>query len=367
MEQKELADMGGMIRTLRKQQGYTVHELAYMTMLDPAELEAIEEGYLRPGGSSLILLGNALRVDHKELLNGRAVPVYTDSELMRICGEIRSLLGKIERDHEFMRNLKPETYESQTVLAADAVIRVYENSIGREPAESMIRRLTPEGRVTYAAMCQEYLRFGREVDRCLHMGLNPRNALYIGDTPQVLVDHAGCAPLPMYITQSHFRKSIREKSERNSHYHGLTVEEVKRLPESLQDPAIIMRSSTREDALLVVLGYRDADGQAVVAAINPGGTATYDLKQTASNFVLSVYGKARIETLIRYRLADGQIYYISEERCRDLALPELPLLRGGIDPAENIIDNSRADVNHNTAKKTDTGKKAEKRELTPRL
>ena len=42
---------------------------------------------------------------------------------------------------------------------------------------------------------------------------------------------------------------MKEKSEGQPHFHGLTLEEIKRLPEELEDPAVLSQSPTREDLL----------------------------------------------------------------------------------------------------------------------
>lgn len=46
------------------------------------------------------------------------------------------------------------------------------------------------------------------------------------DTPQILMD-VGCDKLPMLYTQQHLKDALHKKSENNSHWHGLTIEQIK--------------------------------------------------------------------------------------------------------------------------------------------
>lgn len=145
----------------------------------------------------------------------------------------------------------------------------------------------------------------------------------------------------MLLTQSHVKNSVRNRMQTNSHYHGLTMEEIRRLPEALETPAVIMGSSTREDALLAVLDYRDRYGQPIVAAIIPEGKGVYGLQKRRSNFILSVYGKEDVGRLIRHMHEENKIYYMHEERSRELALPLLSLQRGNKNLASDSMIKQR--------------------------
>lgn len=194
--------------------------------------------------------------------------------------EISHSIEQIKADHEYFRmilesigfgyeELLREPWESAVVA-----IREYEISIGRELSDSVLKHYRKEQLIQYADLCRQYMAFGRETEQCMAGELNPRNAVWVCNTPPVFAS-AGCRSLPMLFTQSHIRNCMKDRIRTNSHYHGLTMEKMKRLPEALADPAVIMRSSTREDALLVVLGYRDGYAQPVVAAVIPEGKGVY--------------------------------------------------------------------------------------------
>ena len=95
----------------------------------------------------------------------------------------------------------------------------------------------------------------------------------------------------MHITQKHIVDCLHEKTYNNDHYHGLSVQELKRLPEALESPVILAESLTKEDSLVAVLDYREQDGNPVIVAVRLNGNAIYELRRVDSNFITSAYGK----------------------------------------------------------------------------
>ena len=269
--------------------------------------------------------------------------------------EIQKYMEEARTDQEYFQILlegietgKNSAYKEVWSSLKETVVRIireYETSIGRMPEESALNRYQGERLVRYAAACRQYLAFGKETDQCLAGELNPRNAVWVCNTPPVF-GASGCRSLPMLLTQSHAKNSVRHRTQTNSHYHGLTMEEIRRLPEALETPAVIMGSATRKDALLAVLGYRDRYGQPVVAAVVPEGKGVYGLQKRRSNFILSVYGKEDVGRLIQHMHEENKIYYMNEERSRELALPLLSLQRGNKNLASNfMIKQKKENVN----------------------
>ena len=102
----------------------------------------------------------------------------------------------------------------------------------------------------------------------------------------------GLRDLPMHITQKHIINCTHEKAVNNIEYHGLSKEEIKKLPEALENPVILTESfDSKEDSLVAVLDYRDKDGKPIIVAIHPNGQAVYELRKVESNFVQSMYGR----------------------------------------------------------------------------
>lgn len=223
-------------------------------------------------------------------------------------------------------------------------IRAYENSV-EMPEVQRLTCLDHKGGIHLKAgdgladtepylrrawQCADYLRFGDEVD-AVTCGDFPRtNALKICATPPLYIE-AGFRQVPMLYTQRHLLDAIRPKSDYDSHCHGLTVAQAKRLPELLSDPVMLCDSPTRDDVLLALLCEADGDGLPLIAAIKPNGHGVYNLRETDTNFILAVYGRTDFPLYFERQITPERVVYYNEERGRELnALAKLHLLRSHV-------------------------------------
>lgn len=218
-------------------------------------------------------------------------------------------------------------------------IREYENSV-EMPATERVTRLDPARKVhlidgddkasdfkKYAERCMEYLRFGDEVDLATSGGMEDVNQLKVCDTPEILIK-AGFSQQPMLYTQRHLLDALHPKSDDNYHWHGLTVEQVKRLPYLLENPVLLSDSPARKDTLLAVLPEVDGDKLPLIVAIKPDGKGNYELQEIETNHILSVYGKDDFEKYFEERITPQRVVYYNEKQGRKLeALAELQLFR----------------------------------------
>lgn len=201
----------------------------------------------------------------------------------------------------------PELEEAKRKIAA------YEKSIGR--TESMINQASTEQILAYGKKCESYLNFGNSVDRVLHpleRASPRREAVLVCTTPGILRE-VGLKDLPMHITQKHILDCLHEKTINNNHYHGLSVQELKRLPEALESPIILAESLTKENSLVAVLNYREQDGNPVIVAVRPNGNAIYELRRVDSNFITSTYGKDNFSEFYQRILDQGKLLYVNRE------------------------------------------------------
>lgn len=221
-------------------------------------------------------------------------------------------------------------------------IREYENSV-EMPATERVTRLDPDRKVhlidgddkapdfkKYAARCAEYLRFGYEVD-AVTCGEYPRTAaVKLCDTPPLL-RAAGFQALPMLYTQRHLRDAIRPKDEYDPHRHGLSVAQLKRLPELLETPVMLCDSPARTDTMLAVLCDVDCDNLPLIMAIRPNGRGYYEMGEIETNFILAVYGRSNFRQYFDNLITPDRVVYLNEKRGRELnALAKLQLLRSHI-------------------------------------
>ena len=193
--------------------------------------------------------------------------------------------------------------------------------------------------------------FAEQVDEVLAGTFDRFNALKVCDTPQILLD-VGCKQLPILYTQKHLKDAVHEKSKENPHWHGLTVEQVKQIPELLENPAILMDSLNNDGSLVAVLPMLDNDGNPLFATIKPNGFGTYEYELVDSNFMLSVYGKENgFEQYIKNAIADNKILYWNKEKSQEIQCAELLMVQGlDILDSDKILHQSNSLVNPNVVR-----------------
>lgn len=153
------------------------------------------------------------------------------------------------------------------------------------------------------------------------------SALYIEETPNILAE-VGLGDLPLCMTKAHMKNALHEKDPSNPHWHGVPEGVVRRLPDLLSKPAMILRSKTTPGDIVVVLQAADADGNPIVATIRPNGSAWVDKVAGPANFITSVYGRDNFapkagetskNNLLYLALRDRGIMYWNEKRTETLA------------------------------------------------
>lgn len=209
-------------------------------------------------------------------------------------------------------------------LNAARTIREYESSIQRPKAErtindSILSALLrgdelPEMDVKairqYGIQCSEYL-----------------------DTPYVF-RRAGFDNLPFIYTQRHLRNAIAPK-EADSHQHGLTIEQIKSLPEKLEEPVVVFDQpnytvngrSFEGKGVAAVLDMYDPDGVPVIAYFFPNGYGTKTNDNGCSNVIASLYGRDNFTSYLARAANEKKILYIDSEKYEQME-KELPRYGG---------------------------------------
>ena len=301
---------------LRAQQGMSLEEAAEKMYLSVPEVKAVEKGVLQLQPESLQLFCNACGVSVDALREGKVIKQASADQLKEGINKMTRQIDQLENNQTYLQEIverygleaSPELEEAKRKIAA------YEKSIGR--TESMINRASTEQVLAYGKKCEAYWEFGNSVDRVLHpMGkASPRReAVLVCTTPEILRE-VGLKDLPMHITQKHIVDCLHEKTYNNDHYHGLSVQELKRLPEALESPVILAESLTKEDSLVAVLDYREQDGNPVIVAVRLNGNAIYELRRVDSNFITSAYGKDNFSEFYQRILDQGKLLYANREK-----------------------------------------------------
>ena len=74
----------------------------------------------------------------------------------------------------------------------------------------------------------------------------------------------------MLYTQKHLKNAVKPLDEKE-HQHGLTVEQIKKLPELLEAPVMVFDSISKKDSLVVVTSEFDTNDNPVVVSVKPNG------------------------------------------------------------------------------------------------
>lgn len=301
---------------LRAQQGMSLEEAAEKMYLSVPEVKAVEKGVLQLQPESLQLFCNACGVSVDALREGKVIKQASADQLKEGIDKMTRQINQLENNQTYLQGVveryglevSPELEEAKRKIAA------YEKSIGR--TESMINQASTEQFLAYGKKCESYLNFGNSVDRVLHpleRASPRREAVLVCTTPEILRE-VGLKDLPMHITQKHIVDCLHEKTYNNDHYHGLSVQELKRLPEALESPVILAESLTKEDSLVAVLDYREQDGNPVIVAVRLNGNAIYELRRVDSNFITSAYGKDNFSEFYQRILDQGKLLYANREK-----------------------------------------------------
>lgn len=184
--------------------------------------------------------------------------------------------------------------------------------------------------------------FSEQVDDVLDGNADRYSDLKVCDTPQLLLD-VGCDQLPMLYTKKHLRDALHEKSEKNHHWHGLTVEQIKKVPDLISDPLIVFDSISINDkakgSIITVLNAVDNDNSPIIVSIKPNGKGNYELETIDSNFITSIYGKDNSFSNFIERAANANnILYWNKQKSQELfSVLGLHLPKGLNDLDSNII------------------------------
>lgn len=154
--------------------------------------------------------------------------------------------------------------------------------------------------------------FAEQVDEALSGKLPFYTSLKVCDTPQILID-VGCEQLPMLYTQKHLKNAILPPDERN-HRHGLEIEQIKRLPELLSYPVMIIDSPNRKDSIIVVTSEVDKSDNPIIASIKPNGKGRYEVENVSSNFITSVYGRNNFPEFFRRIVQSDNLLFCDKQK-----------------------------------------------------
>lgn len=150
------------------------------------------------------------------------------------------------------------------------------------------------------------------------LGMDPRNAVHVCNTTPLMAQLGLTPGLPVCTTQAHIRSMAAP--EGTSGGHGLTAQQIQRIPEILAQPALVSGTLTGEhNELLFFDSSTDDQGRPLVVVVRPEGSAVLNGKRTASHFVVSCYGREACDVFLSRAIRAGKIYYLDKEKSPSLA------------------------------------------------
>ena len=192
-----------------------------------------------------------------------------------------------------------------------------------------------------------------QIDAVLnHTDNRYNNSIRLCDTPEIFVQ-IGLSHLPMLYAKKHLRDALKPKNPKKPHQHGLTVSQIKNIPEWLAAPAIIFDSispnANGRNSIVTVLNAVDQDNAPLLVTIMPNGQGVYQLESIPANYITSIYGKENnFATYIERAATAGNILFWDKNKSQDLfSVLELQLPQGLKNLDSNIIRKSTAIVNSN--------------------
>lgn len=188
--------------------------------------------------------------------------------------------------------------------------------------------------------------FAQQVDDVLNgVDTNSTHVLVAEHTPDILLK-AGLSDKPMLMTATHTKTAVGVVIK-NKNIHSLSVETLKKLPELIKNPAIIM-DSVKSGSIVMFIGARDKNGKPLLCAVKLDGSGVYNNVEIGSNVITSVYGKeGNLEQYIRRAVIEDRIIFWDKKKSQELFNTpglQLPDAIKHLD-SDVIIRRTRAKVN----------------------
>lgn len=144
--------------------------------------------------------------------------------------------------------------------------------------------------------------------------------LYIMAEPTDFMRELGYGDYAVVVTQQHIRQMLGRREDSNGkvineHNHQLTQEQVSRLPELLQNPAMVLKAKGRPESLIFVTTEKDYKGRPIIIPVKANGLdAAFDGATGPAHLVTSMYGRDNFATFLQDAANSGEIIYYNEKR-----------------------------------------------------
>ncbi len=207
--------------------------------------------------------------------------------------------------------------------------------------------------------------FAEQVDAVLSgADMNISHLEVLKVTP-LLLRMVGVPNLPILMTAKHVKTITQESGSDSANYHGLGIDLIKKLPELISDPVMIMDSiSPYEKArksIVVVTQTVDKENRPVIGAIKIAGFGNDSNGfEISANILTSAYGKDSFKTFIERNISQGAVLYADKTKSQALFKTpglQLPDNFNSLD-FDIIIRKTNAFVNRDEQKSSEKSKRS---------
>lgn len=167
--------------------------------------------------------------------------------------------------------------------------------------------------------------FATQIDEVLSGKDTETTHIKVMNTPKVLRD-LNIPDLPVVITAKHIKSVVFDDGKEKMNYHGLGAETVKKLPELLSDPVMVMKSRTKDDSIVVLTAELDKQKRPIIAAIKLNGYAFVGNDRIQANILTSVYGRNNFSSFLNNNIEENRIMWCSDEKAKQTGIFDLCLL-----------------------------------------
>ncbi|MDE5721999.1 MAG: ssDNA-binding domain-containing protein [Clostridia bacterium] len=220
--------------------------------------------------------------------------------------------------------------------------------------------------------------FAEQVDAVLSGADMESSHLELLKVTPPLLRMVGVPNLPILMTARHVKTITQESGSDSANYHGLGTEIIKKLPELISDPVMIMDSLTQNDSIVIVTQTVDKQYRPVIGAIKLDGIGRQKSEMISANILTSAYGRNNFQSFIARNIEQGTVLYADKEKSQALSVNpgiQFPDVMASLS-FNTIIRKTKAFVkskeekikeNKPSEKEENTEKKEEKMKLSDRI
>ena len=172
------------------------------------------------------------------------------------------------------------------------------------PMQKQIAPLSEEAQIK-----RDSENFAKQVDAVRNGTFAKRDMLTLGRTPKILQE-LGLKDLPITMTQKHLDTIMNESGKyKGANYHGLGEDIVKKLPEALNNPLDILKSSTKDDSIVLTTDLSDKQDRTIIASIKIDGKGDINNIRIDTNVMTSAYGRNNYDKFMQENIKAGNLLY----------------------------------------------------------